>query len=108
MKIIYNNYIPFKGFKAMNLFGFLFVRNGFTLNDVDIRHETIHTKQMREMLYIPFYIWYLLEWLIRLLFCRNTKKAYKNIAFEQEAYGNQYNTTYLENRKIWAWFKYLL
>ena len=26
MKIIYNNIIPFKGFKAMNLFGVLFVR----------------------------------------------------------------------------------
>ena len=37
MKIIYNNTIPFKGFKAMNLFGVLFVRN-----DIAIRQMAFH------------------------------------------------------------------
>lgn len=28
MKVIYNNIIPFKGYKAINLFGLVFVRKG--------------------------------------------------------------------------------
>lgn len=43
MKLIYNNIIPFKGFKAINLFGLCFVRNGMKMSDKDINHESIHT-----------------------------------------------------------------
>jgi hypothetical protein len=43
MKIIRNNIIPFKGFKAINLFGILFVRGNAELSDEVINHESIHT-----------------------------------------------------------------
>ena len=56
MKLIYNNIIPFKGFKAMNLFGLCFVRKGMKMSEKDINHESIHTAQMKELLYIPFSI----------------------------------------------------
>ena len=105
MKIIINNIIPFKGFKCINLFGILFCRK--QLNKIDINHETIHTKQMQELLYIFFYLWYIIEYLIRLIIYRNTKLAYKNISFEREAYQNQYNLDYLSNRKHYNWFNYL-
>ena len=49
MKIIINNILPPKGFKCINLFGILFCRK--QLNKIDINHETIHTKQMQELLY---------------------------------------------------------
>ena len=62
MKVIYNNLIPFKGYKCINLFGVLFVRKGCTMSDVDYNHEAIHTAQMKEMLYVPFYVMYALEW----------------------------------------------
>ena len=51
MKVIYNRIIPFKGFKAINLFGVLFVREGCTMREKDFNHESIHTAQMKEMLY---------------------------------------------------------
>ncbi len=54
MKVIYNNIIPFKGFKAINLFGIVFARCWLTLQDLN--HEAIHTQQMKEMLYVFFYI----------------------------------------------------
>jgi len=57
MRKIYNNIIPFKGFSAVNLFGILFIRKNVILTDRMINHEEIHTAQMREMLYVPFYIW---------------------------------------------------
>ena len=66
MKIIRNNIIPFKGFKAINLFGILFVRGNAELSDEVINHESIHTAQMKEMLYIPFYIWYVKDVTIQL------------------------------------------
>ena len=104
MKIIYNNIIPFTGYKAINLFGILFVRKGCNMSDEDINHEAIHTTQMKEMLYIFFYIWYIVEWVIRLFKKGN---AYRNISFEQEAYNNENNLEYLNNRKHYGWFKYL-
>lgn len=107
MKIIYNNIIPFKGFKAMNIFGVLFVRKGCKLNDTDIRHELIHTAQQREMLYVFFFLWYVIEWLIRLLQYRNAHKAYRNISFEREAYTMQHTMTYIDCRRHYAWVEYL-
>lgn len=101
MKIIYNNIIPFNGFKAMNFFGLLFARK--QLNAIDINHEEIHTAQMKELLYVGFYIWYLIEWIIRLFMKGN---AYRNIRFEKEAYEHQSDLNYLNIRKHYAFTKY--
>lgn len=103
MKIIINNILPPKGFKCINLFGILFCRR--ILNKVDINHETIHTKQGQELLWIGFYLWYLIEYLIRLIIYRDTWMAYKNISFEREAYYNQSDLSYLNRRKHYSWFK---
>lgn len=71
-----------------------------------LNHELIHTAQMQELLYLPFYLLYVLEWLIRLAIYRNTKEAYRNISLEIEAYDNQDNFNYLKARKRFAWAKY--
>lgn len=103
MKIIRNNIIPFPGYKAMNLFGVLFVRSNAKINDTTINHERIHTAQMRELLYIFFYLFYVIEWIIRLPF----GNAYRNISFEIEAYNNQYNLNYLKSRRRFNFLKYI-
>ena len=102
MKIIPNNIIPVKGFKSANLFGVLFVRNEWSdwIDDVDINHESIHTAQMKEMLYVFFYIAYLIEWLVR--FIINPRTAYYNISFEREAYQHEKDMDYLKTRKHFA------
>lgn len=102
MKTIKNNIIPFKGFRAINLFGILFVRGNARINERTIRHETIHTAQMKEMLYIFFYLWYVIEWFVKLIKYRNSYKAYRNISFEREAYNNEDNINYLDGRKIFS------
>ena len=87
----------------MNLFGILFVRGNARLSEKTINHEAIHTAQWRELWYVGFLLWYLVEWLIRL-----TKgNAYRNISFEREAYANDGNFTYLETRKRFAFIKYI-
>lgn len=72
-----------------------------------INHERIHTSQQRELLFIPFYIIYIIEWLIRLIQFRNCQDAYMNISFEREAYTHGHDLNYLPNRKHYAWIDYL-
>ena len=104
MKIIRNKYIPFQGFKAINLFGILFVRGNARIDERTIRHEAIHTAQMKEMLYIFFYLWYVVEWLIRLFMKGN---AYRNISFEREAYKHQNELDYANLRNRFEWLKHI-
>jgi len=108
MRIYYTKHIPLKGFSAINLFGVIFARNDFfPLSKKIIYHESIHACQIKEMLFVFFYVWYLLEWLIRLLIYKDGIKAYKNICFEREAYENDENRSYLNNRRHWTFLKYL-
>jgi hypothetical protein len=104
MKIIRNNIIPFTGYKAMNLFGVLFVRGNARIDDITLNHEKIHTAQIKELWYVFFYLWYVTEWLIRLFMKGN---AYRNISFEREAYDNQYDLNYLKSRKRFDFTKYI-
>ena len=106
--ICYNRVIPFKGFRCINLFGVLFARKeqGKLSKEV-LQHEYIHTLQMRELGYLPFYILYLLEWLLRVIFTHSFKKAYYNISFEQEAYTFQKYAEYPTWREKWKWCQFL-
>ena len=105
MKIIYNKLIPFDGYAAINLFGILFVREGVKISDRLINHESIHSEQMKEMLYIFFYLWYVIEWVVKLF--KYGDEAYRNISFEREAYDNDRNEIYISKRKKYAWLKLL-
>lgn len=70
-----------------------------------VNHEKTHWKQQIEMLIIPFYLWYFIEW-----FCKTGlygKRAYYNISFEREAFHNAKNLDYLKTRKKYSWLKYL-
>ncbi|MDD4690074.1 MAG: hypothetical protein PHE51_10055 [Eubacteriales bacterium] len=107
MKIIRNNIIPFSGYKAINLFGILFVRGNARIDDITLNHEKIHTAQIKEMLGIIFYIWYVIEWFIRLFVFKGRKYAYRNISFEREAYSNDKDQDYLNTRKRFAFIQYL-
>lgn len=109
MKKIVSNIIPFEGFKAMALWPLLFVRKDSAdrFTEADERHERIHGEQQKEMLIVFFYLWYVIEWLIRCIQYGNGKTAYKNISFEREAYANETDIVYLDIRRHFAWLKYL-
>lgn len=96
----------------MVLFGVIWVRKGKTMSEVNINHEEIHIKQERELLYLGFWLWYVLEWVVHLLiklYKKVIKKeeynAYRNISFEKEAYKNHYNLHYLKNRELFTSFR---
>lgn len=105
VRIIKSRLAP-KGF-CVNLFGTLWARDPSWIDRHVINHEKIHTAQQRELLFIPFYILYVLEWVVRLIQYRNWNDAYMNISFEREAYTNGHNLDYLPHRPLFAWLRYL-
>jgi hypothetical protein len=92
---------------GMALFPFILVRQpnpGLTL----LNHERIHLRQQAELGILPFYLWYLVEYLIRWFQHRNHYRAYRNISFEREAFANDQNLMYLKNRPFWGFWGYLM
>ena len=72
-----------------------------------LNHEKIHLRQQAELLVLPFYLWYIIEYFVRCIMYRNTKKAYRNICFEREAYANEKSNGYLRKRKLWNFLRYI-
>ena len=93
------------GYSAMTLFPFVIFRG--KLPEWLRNHERIHLRQQLELLILPFYVWYLLEFTVHLLRYRNRLKAYRAISFEKEAYSNHHDTAYLQKRKFWGFLRYM-
>jgi hypothetical protein len=101
-KVILVRRLPMaQSYYAICLFGFIFARR--PLSAVELNHERIHAVQQRELLYVPFLLWYVAEWLVLLVRYRNATKAYCNIRFEREAYRHEHDLHYLVKRKHYSW-----
>lgn len=83
----------------------IYIKEKYWDDDLVYVHENIHWVQQMEMLIIFFYLWYFIEWVIRLFI--HGRKAYLNISFEREAETNEDSIDYFIRRKRFAWFKYL-
>lgn len=94
-----------QGYKAITIGPFVITKPHTILNPIDLQHEDIHWAQEKEMLIFPFFLWYVIEFLIRLIIYRDWDKAYKNILFEQEAYTHQEDPDYIKTRKHYAWIR---
>lgn len=103
--IIKSKLIP-KGF-CVNLFGTFWARDTSWIDKYVVNHEKIHTAQQRELLFVPFYLLYLIEWSVRCFQYGNWKEAYYNISFEREAYKHGNDLSYLKNRKHYFWINFL-
>jgi hypothetical protein len=92
---------------AVTVFPFIFVSSQSLISDyVLLQHERIHIRQALELAVLPFYVWYLLEFIVRYCRCGNFQKAYRSISFEQEAYAHETEPHYLERRQCWAFLNY--
>ncbi|MEY2924173.1 MAG: hypothetical protein RLZZ337_721 [Bacteroidota bacterium] len=91
-----------KHITAITLWPFIFFRDKDKRKDtIIINHEKIHLRQQLELLVLPFYIIYLLEYVFYVIKYRNHDKAYRSISFEREAYRNEGSLSYLKQRKPW-------
>jgi len=99
--------IRYLGISGITLFPFIILRDKHLKLDKRIlNHERIHIRQQVELLILPFYVLYLIEFAIGLIKYRNKTKSYMNISFEREAYKNDSDLDYLKDRRFWAWVKY--
>ena len=96
------------GYLGLTIYPFIFLKKKQLKDDIYLlNHETIHLKQQLELLIIPFFVWYGIEYIFRLIQYRNQFLAYKNISFEREAYTNDSDLNYTKNRKFWSFLKYI-
>lgn len=104
---IVSKYLVPKGYKGLTVFPFVFLKqHEHGLDVVLLNHEKIHLRQQRELLVLPFFVWYGLEFLWHFLRQRDVKRAYYSISFEREAYANEKDLHYLKQRPFWKFLKY--
>lgn len=94
-------------YSAMAIYPFILIKRNELRNDASlIYHERIHHRQQLELLIVPFYLLYLLNYLYNLAKYRKHFKAYQEIIFEREAYAMDKDYDYLKRRKFWQFLKY--
>lgn len=99
--------ITFGFAKGITLYPFILLKYKKDLNDeVLINHETIHFNQQKELGALKFYYLYLSEnYKLKKIYGKGN--AYRKISFENEAFTNQRNLKYLDNRPKNAWENYM-
>lgn len=108
MFFITSKYLVPKGFSGLTVFPFVFFRTrSLRADKTFVNHEKIHLRQQLEMLIVPFFVWYFLEFFYRLMQTGNRHLAYRAISFEREAYENEKDPGYLNTRPFWGFLKYL-
>lgn len=108
MFLIVAKYLIPKGYRGMAVFPFVLMKYDLDkVNAIFVNHEKIHLKQQKELLILPFFIWYFLEYLFRLIQYKNKDLAYRNISFEREAYAKETDFDYLKNRSLFQFLNYI-
>lgn len=88
------------GISGITLFPFIILRDKSLKVDKRImNHERIHIRQQVELLVLPFYVLYLIEFTIGFIKYRNKTKSYMDISFEKEAYKHDFDLNYLKKKK---------
>jgi hypothetical protein len=100
-------FITFNFASAIAIYPFILLKSKDLLSNVYIiNHEKIHLRQQLELLILPFYLIYFIEYLIGRIGGKNHFDAYMNISFEKEAFTNEKNLNYLKERKFFDFVKY--
>lgn len=104
--MIHTRRFPAKGFHAITLFPVVFYNDG-VLTEREVRHETVHLCQQEALLVVPFYLLYLLFWLVNLIRFRSFHRAYRAIPFERSAYRLESRTGLTWKTKAFDWLMLL-
>ncbi|HRH64887.1 MAG TPA: hypothetical protein PLU53_01180 [Bacteroidia bacterium] len=102
MKILYLNWLRLTG---IALYPFILINTRFRHDGTVLNHERIHIRQQIECGILFFYIFYVLNYLYNLIRYRNHNKAYRNILFEREAYRFENDSSYLQKRRAYSFFR---
>ncbi|WP_044199389.1 hypothetical protein [Dyadobacter tibetensis] len=98
--------ISFLWVEGMALYPFVLSRSTDP-DPVLLNHERIHLRQQIEMGILLFYLWYLIEYLIGIIKLKSHYQAYRAISFEREAFLNEKNFEYLNERRHWSFLRFM-
>lgn len=105
--ILIFRYIFSGNYVGLALWPFILLKSPVLKDDaVLLNHERIHLRQQLELLVLPFYVWYVLEWCYHFIHLGDGYRAYRAISFEKEAYSQERNLNYLAERRLWSFFRY--
>lgn len=108
MIVLVLKFLTPRGFRGITLFPFIVLTHEEDRRNVVVmNHERIHIRQQLELLVVPFFVWYGLEFLLRWAQFKNRYTAYRNISFEREAYANEKDPGYLRQRSFWKFLSFL-
>ena len=82
---------------------FTFIISKEEMNAETLNQETIHIYQQRELILISLYLLNYYYYLRIVIKYKDKQNAYFMIPFEQEAYANDGNLNYLDERKPYCW-----
>ncbi len=106
--VVISKYFFYRNYVALCLWPFIIIKEPkFAQDSVLMNHERIHLRQQEEMLILPFYLCYFLEWTLKTIWYLNGYRAYRNLSFEREAYRYEVDPSYLSRRKKFAFVRYL-
>ena len=76
--ILISKYLVPRGYTGITIYPFVFIKFKALKTDVVlINHEKIHLKQQLELLIIPFYVFYGIEFLLKIIKYKNWEQAYR-------------------------------
>jgi hypothetical protein len=105
--IIYTEKRLFKYYTGFSFFIFVWISKLEPFPQRLVRHEKIHFYQQLELFFFFHWMLYGAFYLISRLNGQGHYIAYRYNPFELEAYGNDLNESYLQERKIFSWVRYV-
>lgn len=106
--IVISKFLVPKHYLGLSVWPFIFLKHkALKQDEVLINHERIHMRQQLELLILPFYMFYVLEFLWRIYQYKSWHLAYRHISFEREAYSKEKDLNYLKSRPFWSFISYL-
>lgn len=111
LDVVFNYFIPFGNYLAMTFFGKIWIRHKHKAkwnadelkgnNKKTKNHEMVHVKQaiLKKNSWFLFYLAYIWQYIKNAPIINGLDMPYKMVAFELEAYGNEYDYQYNEKYK---------
>lgn len=105
--ILVFRHLFYKNYVGLTFWPFIILKDRSLIHDsVLMNHEKIHLKQQLELMILPFYLLYLLEWIGRSLYYFDMYEGYRNISFEREAFANERDLGYPDQRRSFGFLGY--
>jgi len=89
IRIRYSKWLVPKGYAAITIYPFIFLRQVYPTHRDTLKHELIHIQQVQRDGWLVFYVYYIWQFFYRFIKYRSRNASYLRISYEVEAYRRQ-------------------